>query len=340
MDISKEQLAVIEAPLDEKTIVMAAAASGKTFVLTERIRYLLRNGVKPEGIVGITFTNNAAAEMQERLGEDFVEGMFLGTLHSYANMLLTSKGYDTTEIRDDEAFDELFEMIMMHPEVVRPVQYLLCDESQDLNPQQFDFITTIIDPAACLIVGDVRQSIYGFRQAVPKMLLFLMRNEDYTVRELNQNYRNCMSVIEFSNYVLDKMKDKPKGIPIGMRKVRGRVKFIQSTEILKTLRSDTNWEHWAILCRSNAEIARIMSDLEFANIPAITFRQAQGDLTELKDKMHQNAVKVLTIHSSKGLEFDKVIINSYFPHGAEENLRLCYVAITRARDELYVCRKK
>lgn len=340
MNFSEEQLEVIEAPIDEKTIVMAAAASGKTATLTERIRYLLKNGIRPEKIVSITFTNNAAAEMRERLGDDFQEGMFLGTLHSYVNMLLMSKGIDTTVIRDEEEFDELFQLIMVHPEAVREVDYLLCDESQDLNAQQFDFITTIVNPHACLIVGDIRQSIYGFRNAVPKMLLYLMNNDDYVVRELNRNYRNGTTILDFSNTILKKMKEKPKGIPIPMRDTKGTVKFIPKNAIITTLNTDCNWEHWAILCRSNLEITQIMRQLENADIPAITFKQAQGDLTELHEKMKSNAVKVLTIHSAKGLEFDKVIIHSFRPYGNEENLRVCYVAVTRARDYLYICKDK
>ena len=66
MEFSKEQLEIIEAPIDEKTIVMAAAASGKTRVLIERLKYVIDHGVDPSRIVVLTFTNNAAAEMRDR----------------------------------------------------------------------------------------------------------------------------------------------------------------------------------------------------------------------------------------------------------------------------------
>ena len=61
------------------------------------------------------------------------------------------------------------------------------------------------------------------------------------------------------------------------------------------------------------------------------------------------AVTLMTIHSAKGLEFDCVFVagmgkGSPFPHGnssqdirgLEEERRLCYVAITRARKRLYL----
>ena len=61
-----DQLAVINSTYDN-IVVVAGAGSGKTTVLTERIRKLLNDGVKPESIVAITFTKMAAEEMTERL---------------------------------------------------------------------------------------------------------------------------------------------------------------------------------------------------------------------------------------------------------------------------------
>ncbi len=85
-----EVVSHIEGPL----LVVAGPGSGKTRVLTERIRHLLTNVSGHFRILALTFTNKAADEMKDRLLDlgDERERAFIGTLHSFCLDILTERG--------------------------------------------------------------------------------------------------------------------------------------------------------------------------------------------------------------------------------------------------------
>lgn len=69
--------------------VIAAAGTGKTTVLAYRIKYLIEEGIKPERILAITYSNKAAEEMQVRLKEKFkITEVNVSTIHSFANSIV------------------------------------------------------------------------------------------------------------------------------------------------------------------------------------------------------------------------------------------------------------
>ena len=84
----KEAVQTTAGPL----LILAGAGSGKTKVLTSRIAYLIQNGVRPRNILAVTFTNKAAKEMKERLGnilgESTVKYMWVGTFHGICGRIL------------------------------------------------------------------------------------------------------------------------------------------------------------------------------------------------------------------------------------------------------------
>ena len=89
--LNDAQRAAVTAPLGA-TLVLAGAGSGKTRVLIHRIAWLIQaEGATPHGILAVTFTNKAAAEMRARV-EALLGGsgaaMWLGTFHGLAHRLL------------------------------------------------------------------------------------------------------------------------------------------------------------------------------------------------------------------------------------------------------------
>ena len=89
--LNDAQRQAVTAPL-EPVLVVAGAGSGKTRVLVHRIAWLVEvEGVSPYGILAVTFTNKAAAEMRARveaLLQVPVSNLWVGTFHGLAHRLL------------------------------------------------------------------------------------------------------------------------------------------------------------------------------------------------------------------------------------------------------------
>lgn len=205
---------------------------------------------------------------------------------------------------------------------------LFVDEFQDCSQDLIDFIIAL-KPRSLCAVGDDFQGIYGFRGGNIEFIVnFKKYFPESRILYLSRNFRSRSEIIDLAGSAISHNKKRLYKKIISVRGFGGKVigipvltKDEEINAINRILINIDNNKPVAILSRNNDKIEFIKNNLhcELSNI------------------------EYLTIHSSKGLEFDTVILagveDKIFP-GAnsciEEERRLLYVAITRAKDSFYM----
>ncbi len=119
--LNSQQRAAVER-VNGRLLILAGAGSGKTRVLTLRMAYLITQlDVSPKSILGLTFTNKAAAEMRHRLagliGNRLAKQVTLCTFHSFCMNLLRQEigalGYTTNfTLYDEQDVQRLVNLIV------------------------------------------------------------------------------------------------------------------------------------------------------------------------------------------------------------------------------------
>jgi DNA helicase II / ATP-dependent DNA helicase PcrA len=110
MSLNPEQEKAVRC-CEGRVLILAGAGSGKTRVIVHRIAYLVRHhGKNPESILGMTFTNKAAAEMrhrvQEMIGSQAARQVTLCTFHSFCMQVLRREIHKMGYTRDFSLYDE------------------------------------------------------------------------------------------------------------------------------------------------------------------------------------------------------------------------------------------
>lgn len=429
--LDKEQAAAAAAK-ENKVIVVAGAGSGKTRVITERIKHLLNSGVKAANIVCITFTNMAADEMVERLqGVAGIGDAFIGTIHSFANkvlkcsendsnfeifneehnvnfhkylinryckhivfdrwlqymdikkeelcgrkdegaadafltpaeraeLLLINRKHEDIPLGDDYpksvdslckarniiTFDELLEKAVgyfdshnMYPE------YVLVDELQDIGTLEYSFIRSL-RAKNYFFVGDDWQSIYSFKGGNVEIFKSLVQDKSWKSYWLNNNYRNSKAVMNVADRIISQVGNKLEKQIERCNKSQGGV-IVETRgsvdNLLKSLaKEEKDFGTWFFLVRTNKQVYELMEKCKEHKVPAITFKREGMSLEAMRGLLKSNVVKILTVHASKGLEADNVLLYGNFPieqppyFKNEEERKVMYVGITRAKENLII----
>ena len=330
--LSEQQRQIVEAQ-ESKVLVASCAGSGKTRCLVSRYQYLIKNGEDPSKIVMITFTNAAADEISERLGRP--KGVFIGTIHSYANYLLLSNNQDTQNYIVAEQFDKLFDEVQKHPNCIKPINHLLLDEGQDSNEIQFNFMLEVLKPKNWMIFADWRQSVYRWLGANPDQIIDLKNSPFVTTYDLSENYRNGSRILDYAKNIIRNAGYGYSDRSVPMREEVGRVVEVEFNghAIAQTIKKMGDFKKWFILTRTNDQIDYMCNALRAAKVPYDTFKRADTTNADLAKKMQEDTVKVLTVHTAKGLEADCVVVVGTKFFNTEEKC-ISYVAATRARNLL------
>lgn len=417
--LDEKQLEIVNST-EKNIIVEAGGGSGKTRVLIERVKKLLKDGIEPCNIVCITFTNMAAEEMKERLLD--VPGIgdcFIGTIHSFANKIFKNSNIEyklyTEEIQDqfmnvlisvygkfltmeqylkykdlkkkidlgilDESevksllssseyyelevfmneiedsnypetikslckkhnvitFDELLKRTTQYfKEINGKVEYLFVDEFQDIGYLEKQFFISL-NADNYFYIGDEKQAIYGFKGGNVNFFLDLIRNKKWKTYYLTNNYRCGSKILDLANRVICQADDIINTTSICMSNNEGEVIIDNKLKIDKYLKEIKDFKEWFILVRTNKDLVKLEGLMKDLDIPYVSFRKGEMTLEEMRKCMAEDKIKLLTVHTSKGLESKNVLLWGNFPIKQKPYLRnsdeikVEYVGITRAMNKL------
>ena len=240
---------------------------------------------------------------------------------------------------------------------------LFVDETQDMNPLQFQLLQQMAgDDPDLFCVGDPNQSIYGFNGANPQLLTEVIRTwPDTVVLDLTRNHRSTRAIVTVANTLLEEgarglvpaHDDGP--VPV----IRAYDTDLEEAEhVAKWLtihhQPGSPWRSMGVLARTNAQLEVIATVLEDSGIPFERRGFEHGPSSDLNPEEWKkrdviteqaDAVALSTIHRSKGLEFQHVVVigfaegqlpnyNATTEADLAEEKRLAYVAVSRAEESL------
>ncbi len=240
---------------------------------------------------------------------------------------------------------------------------LFVDETQDMNPLQLQLLQQMAgDDPDLFCVGDPNQSIYGFNGANPQLLTEVIRTwPDTVVLDLTRNHRSTRAIVTVANTLLEEgarglvpaHDDGP--VPV----IRAYDTDLEEAEhVAKWLtihhQPGSPWRSMGVLARTNAQLEVIATVLEDSGIPFERRGFEHGPSSDLNPEEWKkrdviteqaDAVALSTIHRSKGLEFQHVVVigfaegqlpnyNATTEADLAEEKRLAYVAVSRAEESL------
>jgi superfamily I DNA/RNA helicase len=239
--------------------------------------------------------------------------------------------------------------------------HVLVDEYQDVNALQVELLG-LLEAKNFFAVGDPRQSIFGWRGSDVSFILNFERDfGEAEVVHLRKNYRSLRGIVDFMNLSIGKM-----GLPDLEAHLdedaRIRIEEFGNEDaerefVVGELEQLDNLNDVFVLARTNKVLMELSQVLKVKGLPHIV----RADESAGRASPEGKGVVLATVHAIKGLEARRVYVmganENSFPckasdHPAvemvksddydreEEERRLFYVAVSRAREELVVSYSK
>lgn len=246
--------------------------------------------------------------------------------------------------------------------ITKHTDYLMFDEFQDCNKTQYDvFMQYCRAGTKICVIGDDAQNIYQWRGSNIDYILNLHKQiPDLVTHKLVYNYRSTPEIINFANASISYNSDQiPKNMLPTTKSinVQPHVQYFDSDskqanrviEQIVEFKKTMSLDQIVVMARNNKALKLIEENITKLNKKStdqIKFvALLTDDLASTKPTIKPDHLTLTTIHKSKGLEWTVVFIvdcnDAIFPTevdpvSIQEERRLFYVAITRAKQYLYL----
>ncbi|TFW10579.1 DNA helicase II [Oxalobacteraceae bacterium OM1] len=358
MDLQQEQLA--RSLGEGHRIIHGVAGSGKTLILGYRAEHLAKVCQRP--ILVLCYNKTLAAKLASVMAaKGLQDKVHVVNFHAWCVRQLEAYhvGKPPRNADLNAYFEACVERVIRSVEQkqIPAAQYdaVLVDEGHDFRPEWFKLVVQMIHPDtdSLLVLYDDAQSIYHG----PKKLRFSFSSVGVQAKGrttiLKLNYRNTAEILSvaraFADELLSPMDTEddqaptvqpmsagrrgPKPLLVKLPTLRDEAAFI-ADKLLEANRLGSPWQTMAVIYRRYGIGQEVAAMLSRKGIPF----QWQQDKKQAFSPSHES-VKLITMHSSKGLEFPLVLIPGLGAPAKEDNTvqdeaRLLYVAMTRATHEL------
>ncbi|GGI21622.1 DEAD/DEAH box helicase [Oxalicibacterium faecigallinarum] len=358
MDLQQEQLA--RSLGEGHRIIHGVAGSGKTLILGYRAEHLAKVCSRP--ILVLCYNRTLATKLQSLMQTKGVSNkVHVISFHAWCRRQLDTYNVglppDTGNL--EEYFSSSVEKVIrsVDNKLIPSAQYdaVLIDEGHDFKSEWFKLIVQMIHPDSnpLLVLYDDAQSIYGGAKKIKFSFSSVGIQAKGRTTVLKLNYRNTAEILAVARAFADELlnpKDVeedqaptvqpmstgrrgPKPLLIKLPSLRDEIAHLIS-RLQDAHKIGMPWCDMAIIYRGRPVDSIAMEMLKKKGIPF----EWSGDKKKGLNPNH-NSVKIVTMHSSKGLEFPFVAIPGidFTPKHAntlEEEARLLYVAMTRSTNEL------